>query len=127
MLWRRMKEDIQKLIEDTVREEILADSRARKYTKRAESASLATHSVALTQRIETKIGDKITALKNELASLRMTRLHLKPVLKKGDEAGGRKRDKFMARRPNRGGAMEDDEEESLVDEEGDRPVGDANW
>lgn len=125
-----MKDDIQKLIEDTVKEEILAESRVRKYTKRAESATLATHTATLTQRIENKVGDKITALKNELASLRMTRLHLKPALKKDDQqpsGGGRKRDKFMARRPNRGGAMEDEEEDSLLDEDGDRPAGDANW
>jgi hypothetical protein len=126
-----MKDDIQRLIEDTVREELLADSKARRYTKRAEAATLLTHEMPLNQKIEAKIGDKIQSLKNELASLRMTKLHLKPVdSRQGTEGGSPSPDsRFMSRRPNRGGATVDREDDDSLGfgEDGERPLGDSNW
>lgn len=134
-----MKDDLQSLIESTVREEIIADAKARRYTKRAETATLATHSTTLAAKIEAKIGDKISALKNELASLRTARLQLKPK-KNGEGAmvmttpSAMAKHQHMARRPNRGGGLEDaggdDEEDSSLVGSEDRGGGGkpgVNW
>ena len=121
-----MKEDIKNLIEETVKQEIKADAKNRKFTKRIEAAALEKQKDPLSKKIESKVGEKIQLLQNELEALRMSRIH----------SGGQgtvplSRSNLLLNVGNRGGALllqaGGNEDEAFEDGVSSRPREEPNW
>jgi len=69
-----MKEDIKKLVQDTVQQELLADTKNHHFTKRSQVEHVQRQHQGLSDKIEQRVADKIEALKNELSILRNEKL-----------------------------------------------------
>ena len=72
----RIKDDLKKLVQDTVREELIQESKIRHYTKRMQDKLLSTQQNSLVDKIENRVNSQLQSLKNEVASLRMARLNI---------------------------------------------------
>eukprot|EP00597_Dinobryon_sp_UTEXLB2267_P013604 CAMPEP_0170128422 /NCGR_PEP_ID=MMETSP0020_2-20130122/21165_1 /TAXON_ID=98059 /ORGANISM="Dinobryon sp., Strain UTEXLB2267" /LENGTH=766 /DNA_ID=CAMNT_0010362347 /DNA_START=11 /DNA_END=2308 /DNA_ORIENTATION=+ len=70
----KMKEDIKRLVQDTVQQELSADNKNRHLTKRAQAEYIQRQHQGLSEKIEQRVAEKIEALKNDLSTLRNEKL-----------------------------------------------------